>query len=67
MDHLEILEKMQNGAKLEIMSQARDEPLPAAFLDGDHVSVSQAVRASNSHCVEKIASASNWSAYSWIK
>jgi hypothetical protein len=66
MDHIEILTKMMGeGATLEIYAQTKDDPIPAAFLDGEHVSVTQAVRAVNNSNVNRIASAENWSAYQY--
>ena len=63
MDHFDILKEMQNGKFLEIMSQTIDSPIAKAYIDGIEVSVSQAVRASNSPNVVQVSKCSEWSLY----
>jgi hypothetical protein len=63
MDHFEIIQRISAGGTLEIMNQTKENPLAAAYLDGNPVSVSQAARAASSPLVKKISGCSEWSAY----
>ena len=63
MDHFEIINAMNDGMVLEIYEQTRENPVASAYLDGEQVSVSQALRASQSVSVKKISSVSEWSCY----
>jgi len=63
MDHFDIIERIKNGSILELTMQTKENHNAMAFLDGDPVSVSQAVRASNSTQVKVSAACREWVAY----
>lgn len=63
MDHMEIIQAVMAGKILEISSQTRYSAGARAFLDGDAVSVTQAVRAAENPAIKVTAKASEWTAY----
>lgn len=63
MDHMDIIESVISGKVLEIMHQTPHSTTAKAYLDGEEVSVSQAVRASRNNMLNIAAKASDWTAY----